>query len=101
MISKDNDRYGTSGGNDTEDYIFLLSMDEADIYFGADTRYDHIIRRICGYYGGEAGDWWLRTMGSGGSLAANVESDGDVDEYGITVSIDEGVRPAFWMKLNP
>ncbi|MDR0223211.1 MAG: DUF6273 domain-containing protein, partial [Oscillospiraceae bacterium] len=32
--NKDNPWYGTSGGKDTEDYIFLLSLEEVVKYFG-------------------------------------------------------------------
>jgi hypothetical protein len=34
IINEDNQWYGTSGGNNTQDRIFLLSIAEADKYFG-------------------------------------------------------------------
>ena len=31
-----NDKYGTKGGNNTEDNVFLLSIEEAEMYFSSD-----------------------------------------------------------------
>ena len=105
--------YGTDGGEDTEDSIFLLSLKEAYHYFSdsadrmaAPTGY--AIRRGASVSseflvgnGEGAGWWWLRSPGFVSSRAANVLPDGDVDEYGNLVD-DSGVsvRPALWLNLE-
>ncbi len=105
--NRDNEVFGTAGGNDTEDRIFLLSLDEVNTYFASDEN------RICyptelavknGYYIGHNGacDWWLRSPGSDGRLAARVFFSGLVDEAGYHVdSFDHDVRPALWYNPNP
>ena len=90
----DNPDYGTEGGNDTEDYIFLLSIEEANRYFKTDKDRD------CGK------QWWLRTPGCRQDCAAYVRSDGRINFDGIYVHrsrdiyYDGGVRPALWLDLN-
>ncbi len=85
----DNPDYGTEGGNDTEDYIFLLSIEEANMYFktGED--------RSCG------NKWWLRSPGESQNLAAYVKYYGNIYYYGEIVGYSGvGVRPALWLDLN-
>lgn len=83
VVNKDN----ADGGNDTDDYIFLLSIDEVNKYL--DIRQASLGR-----------SWWLRSMGYGGDNAAYVESTGIVSKYGKDVDIDSGVRPALWIKVE-
>ena len=80
------DNKGTEGGNDTEDYIFLLSIDEVNKYFKTDND------RACG------GEWWLRTPGYGQNSEAFVNIDGCINYYGYDLVF--GVRPALWLDLN-
>lgn len=85
---------GASGGNDTEDKAFLLSIDEAERYFSTDHE------RIT-YLDGEAKWWWLRSPGGLNICAADVYDDGRVSAYGRRVSSDSvGVRPAIWINLE-
>ena len=89
----DNPDYGTEGGNDTEDYIFLLSIEEANMYFKTDED------RSCGE------EWWLRSPGCSQDSAAYVLYDGGIfsgngDYYYVNVDRDYGVRPALWLDLN-
>ena len=56
-VNPDNSEYGTPGGNDTDDYIYLLSADEANA----------LDRKVlkCGYwYALKNQWWWLRTPGA-------------------------------------
>ena len=89
----DNPEYGTEGGNDTEDYIFLLSIGEAKKYFK--TRDDRVA-----YYGESSWYWWLRSPGDSQDFVACVNSDGSVDSSGFFVYYDGGVRPALWLDLD-
>ena len=100
----DNSRYKTNGGNDTQDRVFLLSIDEANKYFSSDDA------RACagtayayaqGAYKANNGNccWWLRSAGDL-LVAPFVDNDGNVHDYGISVSDDwSAVRPAFWIDL--
>lgn len=91
----DNSGFGTTveGGNDTEDKIFLLSIDEVETYFANDEE-----RAV------EACDWWwLRSPGFGSHYAAIVLSCGIVHSRGHYVVFnyyDHGVRPAMWVDLS-
>ncbi len=104
--NEDNSEYGTSGGNDTEDKVFLLSEKEAETLFSNDKK--RIAKATeyaeeSGVYGNEekAAWWWLRSPGDDSSSAAEVYrsgwvfGDGDyVDDY------NDGVRPALHLNLQ-
>ncbi len=105
--------YGTDGGEDTEDSIFLLSLKEAYHYFSdsadrmaAPTGY--AIRRGASVSseflvgnGEGAGWWWLRSSGFSSYCAAYVDFDGDINEDGDGVDMPGGsVRPALWLNLE-
>jgi co-chaperonin GroES (HSP10) len=95
LDNPDNPHYGTDGGNDTQDYIFLLSIDEAQRYFSSDSA------RVAYYYRwADWWWWWLRSPGSNSRLAAYVNRDGYVDTYGDRVGGNHGVRPALWVELG-
>ncbi len=91
-INSDNKEYGTPGGDDTDDYIFLLSVDEANAL-------DSKVLR-CGYwYDMDNQWWWLRSPGVNDSYAAYVGNNSDgknrIDSYGDVGSNFYGaVRPA-------
>ena len=87
LTNADNPQYGTRGGNDTTDRIFLLSIEEAEKYFSGDAD------RATGEW------WWLRSPGDYGGLAARVDNGGVVHYFG-SVDLDYGVRPAFKIDLK-
>jgi len=90
----DNPFYNTPGGADTDDMLFMLSIDEAMQYFP-----DNEAR--VAYINGETVWWWLRSPGSSGLSAAFVYYDGRVGADGSHVSSSAGgVRPAFWLNLK-
>ena len=88
LSNPDNPKYNTPGGNDTDDRIFLLSIDEAEKYFKDDTD------RATG------SQWWLRSPGSYRSNAARVNSGGFINYSGNDVNYNYGVRRAFKIDLN-
>jgi hypothetical protein len=93
LSNKDNPDYGTKGGQDTADKVFLLSIEEARLYFADDKE------RIA-YYEGEKAWWWLRSPGNYGGSAAYVHSVGSLYTIGYFVDNEYGgVRPAFWLNL--
>ena len=75
----------TSGGNETDDYIYLLSIGEANAL--SDT-----IRA-------NGSDWWLRSPGRISSYAAFVRDGGNVFTTGGYVIGALGVRPALNLKF--
>jgi hypothetical protein len=77
------------GGKNTNDKIFLLSVDEAKKYFSDDSA------RIL-----KGGWWWLRSPGSGGDRAAYVDGKGGAEGNSLDVTSSGGVRPALWLSLK-
>lgn len=119
--NKDNEVYGTPGGNNTTDKIFLLSLEETlkyfdltknngekhgDIYcYGDDVccqPTEWAVEQGCyiGFNGGCV--WWLCSPGSNSKSAALVDYLGNVFSDGNIVDDDDYVvRPAFWYNPNP
>ena len=104
--NEDNSEYGTSGGNDTEDQVFLLSEKEAETLFSND---DERIAKATGYaeksgvYVNEekAAWWWLRSPGDDSDYAAEVNYVGWVSRHGSYVDGNiDGVRPALHLNLQ-
>jgi hypothetical protein len=92
VINSDNPQYGTPGGNNTTDKVFLLSIDEANQYFA------NISARVAMDSSGTAWWWWLRSPGYYSNFAAHVRSGGLLHIYGYFVYYDSGgVRPALWL----
>ena len=104
--NEDNSEYGTSGGNDTEDKVFLLSEKEAETLFSNDKK--RIAKATeyaeeSGVYGNEekAAWWWLRSPGHWSDGAAVVNRNGWVYRDGDYVSSSvDGVRPALHLNLQ-
>lgn len=95
VINKDNEMYGTAGGNDTNDNVFLLSIEEAYKYFNTDE--ERIARSLDDY---DTWGYWLRSPGSDSYSAAFVYYGGVILEDGSAVDSDyRWVRPALWVKL--
>lgn len=115
LVNKDNDEYGTRGGEVTRDHVFCLSLDEVARYLATDANtHSHVgiarkdLEAIPTEYAksrhinydtiGGGVVWWLRSPGDDAAFASavspfdSVRSDGYVVEY-------EGssVRPALWI----
>jgi len=112
LQNKDNPWYGLIDGNDTEDKIFLLSMEEVIMYFGdsgdsgefeeecvISDQYNHA--RIAYDNQGIASSWALRTPGIKVRNVAFVNGKGmflgDINVAGRKVTKKFGIRPAFWL----
>lgn len=109
--------WNTSGGNNTQDKVFLLSYAEANKYFGVthDTTSNTKSRVAPTAYaiaqgaytyssnktadGTDAGRWWLRSPGFYQSSAAGVRTDGSLDYYRVD-DASGSVRPALWVNLE-
>ncbi len=99
-----NPDYGTNLGNQTEDRVFLLSITEANRYFGFDSERQCQATDYAVAGGAPESDsgncwWWVRSPGYFQAYAATVNSDGSVSEFGLGVDNDNAVRPALWINL--
>lgn len=124
----DNQWYGSNGGADTLDCIFLLSIEEAVCkYFGdsrknlenrsSKQRYwfqkkDENNPKRKSTFDGQVWWWWLRSPGRDNKRAVYVHGDGNIGIQGnktfqyssttrhpATGDNSGGVRPALWLKL--
>ncbi len=121
----DNQWYGTKGGEDTQDNIFLLSIEEvACKYFGDSSsnlynprknkrywfeRKDENNSKRTAKFVGESWNnwWWLRSPGRVGVKAVYIHGNGNIGIQGNNIlkgNIGDGkciggVRPALWVKL--
>ena len=104
------DKNSTNPGNATQDQVFLLSITEANKYFGSDsarqckpTDYAFANGAYVNSVNGNCG-WWLRSPGVtqySAHSAAYVHNSGGVYESGSDVDIGtSAVRPAMWISLK-
>jgi hypothetical protein len=100
LVNEDNDEYGAEGGNDTEDRIFLLSVEEATRYFSINserkttgTRYAFLHYAYTDAFG--HAPWWLRTPSFRSDMASLVSEEGEVmnGAYHKVADRSIGVRP--------
>ena len=122
IVNDDNIKYGTEGGNDTKDKVFLLS--ESEVYDTTEAEsygfvkvkstYDEGRRSKSSTYAKAMGTysnissiysdncwWWLRSPGGDTSHAAGVYYDGYVHYGGNNVSYgDKAVRPALYLNIS-
>lgn len=116
MTNQNNPEYGTEGGNNTNDKVCLLSIEEAanpsyglceDSDMNSASRllkasdYAHAMGAGTGVdeYGGSC--WWLRSPGSTGDSAAAVLGSGYIHEAGSSVNIiSSSVVPALHIDLS-
>lgn len=120
-----NPKYDTANGNGTEDYVFLLSYDEATSYlhyaeggymklYKYDGEEAYINLDMISFYtpaaaakGGytqnflKTGFWWCRTMGINDGNVCNIANTGYASTYGHFVTMKTyGVRPAVRVSLD-
>ncbi len=124
-----NQWYGSSGGEDTLDYIFLLSIEEAVCKYFGDSRYNlenrsakqrywfqkkdknNVKRRTT--YNSHSWWWWLRSPGRDNKRGVYVHGDGNIGIQGngtyrynsntihpTSGKNTGGVRPALWLSLK-
>ncbi len=85
----ENPDYGTPGGQNSMDKVFLFGIDELKKYYPTDAD------RTMGDW------WWTRTPGSNLVSAVAVYPDGSLYIPGININYtDGGVRPAMWILLK-
>ena len=122
QVNDNNLNYGTNGGNDTYDKVFLLS--ESEVYNTSEANrygfvtdrsvYDEARRSKSTTYAKAMGlvnntsdsylgncNWWLRSAGSTTRYAAYVRDSGYAQSMGTTAAKrNYGVRPAVYLSLS-
>lgn len=90
------------GESDTTDQVFLLSAEEAELYFEGDEEREVSPTKNTGdviFVGGCK--WWLRTQGSDEATAVTVSEWGEINRSGDIHSSERiGVRPAMWIEIE-
>lgn len=104
-----NPDYDTDPGNDTEDKVFLLSIEEVNRYFNNDSERQCVPTEYAKANGAFTYKidgttncfWWLRSQGGYSNKSASVvNSDGTVSKYCNAVDDNRDcVRPAMWISL--
>ncbi len=99
------DKPDTDQGSETENKLFLLSVDEAKKYFGSDEdRVCYASAFLQGILETQTDgrcDWWLRTAydnWANGAIIANVDPKGMINMS--THNCRLGLRPACWIRLE-
>ena len=114
VITEDNPDYGTDGGNNTQDKIYLLSLGEVrNTAYGFLSNNDFSATRISTNTpyvaqknnmnsSGVEDLWWLRSPGYYSEDAAFVYGNGSVDSYGYGASVNNNhaVRPVLHLNLS-
>ena len=116
LSNKNNPWFGTNGGRDTADRVFILSIEEVVKYLGdsgqlanknPDSKF-FINDSFNGIRKAVSEDnlpssWWLRTPGNNPSFASCVTIEGRIAVSGDFVNRDYffigGFRPAMWISL--
>ena len=112
VLAEKNPYYSTDPGNATTDKVFLLSINEAEQYFGSDEDRKCIPTEYAKANGAYTSSgytkngvptcwWWVRSPGDDQGRAANVSDYGSVNYLGMRVDYGDGcVRPALWINLD-
>lgn len=105
VTADENPDYDTDPGNDTKDKVFLLSIEEANKYFGNDSERkciptSYVLANENSLKNGN--NWWaLRTPGQSQNHVAGVVGDGYFSKSGAWVDNSHTlVRPAIWISLT-
>jgi hypothetical protein len=115
ITTSNNPWFGTGGGSNTTDKVFLLSVNEVVKYFG-DSRQLRNKNRNTKYFISDKFNyvrktvdkdenflcWWLRTPGNSSTFISSVTADGRIvvsgDFANRNNALSGGVRPAIWLK---
>ena len=114
VVNEDNSHYGTEGGNDTTDRVYLLSIAEAcNASYGFNSTFDtnsktrvstntaYTAGKSGMYSVGAADYWWLRSPGSYSDSASGVNNYGYGNYYGSSVhGGNVAFRPALHLNLS-
>ena len=102
VTNESNPFYGTWGGNNTVDNIYLLSYNEAASYFPVNEQRRAQPTAFTAFKNAEIKEgncwWWLRTPGVYGVDVCGVHHNGELDPKGVYVyGQRSAVRPVMWV----
>ena len=104
--TEDNPKYGTPGGEDVSDRVFLLSINEVNYYLKTDKEREKkptdYAKRNGAYCNrkNKNGYWWLRNTGYHSTGACGVDDYGYVSRSGNgVIDNSNGIVPAIWIKV--
>ena len=101
LSTKDNEAYSTDGGADTNDKIFVLSIEEAEKYFPDYSKRSAFATKASSNGHNTEAYWWLRSPGSAQNHAAYVAINGNIITTGnVVTNANCAIRPAMWIKLK-
>jgi hypothetical protein len=108
ITNPDNSHYGTYGGDDTTNKIYLLSLTEVYQYFpdqaGRTAKPTEYAKARGAYVNETNGNawWWLRSPGVRTIDACGVRTDGRVSGYGSrdVYRPSGSIRPVFWLSIG-
>ncbi len=116
VSTPDNDRYGTKGGDVTEDELFLLSVEEVKKYLPSREKRRCKAGSAVKKQSGGVDDsgmcwWWLRSPGVYQDCVIGVNADGGINDRGqkiydkaylsgAEIIVSRPVRPAMWIDLD-
>ena len=101
-----NPEYGTTDGADTQDTLFLLSIDEVLTLFDNEILRKAQCTSFCYENTSIVVDgegyccWWLRTNGENGWSNAYIDNNGYINYAGAACTIATGIRPAMWIDIT-
>lgn len=84
----------------TADKVFILSVDEIDKYYSTDTKRLAKPTVSVQLEAEDAFEWWTRTPGVVVGSQKIVDDNGSHDLGGAINTLEIGVRPAVWVKLD-
>ena len=102
VLNENNTFYGTSGGDYTEDKIYLLSLeDTVNPAYGFSDKYLVLSNMKIAYdYVGNVHRWWIRTPGFSSDYGVCVDEIGISNYYGDPVDFVNGIRPCLHVDLS-
>lgn len=107
IIKSENPKYNISAINERQDQIFLLSILDAEEYFGSNEERKCEATVFAKENGVQTSPenrkctWWLIAPGSNIKRAAKINRDGSIGYSGEIVTFPRNaVRPAMWISLN-
>lgn len=107
VTAEKNQKYDTRAGSNTQDKVFLLSISEAETYFGKNgpcgdlsCEMTNRARDNLSTLDYVSNSWWLRTVGRDSQKIAYCVDNNVVEDGSMFDQSTMGVRPAMWINLN-
>ena len=104
LSNSGNSVHGTDGGEDTEDRVFVLSIDEVKEYVNHNRRITYITwhsrvnNGLTDPIHSNGCWWWLRSPGETTKKAAYVDGSGHIGTKGNWINLNLCVRPAMYLQ---